>query len=66
MKPNNETPLILPPDYDMITASRAGGWQAAVRGVVLSKPWQLPRCDDDDVPCGDDLGDLNGSNDLDG
>lgn len=66
MKPNIETSLILPPHYDTITASRAGGWQAAVRGVILSRPWQLPRCDDGDVPCGDDLGDLSGSNGLDG
>lgn len=35
----------------------------AVRGVVLSKPLQLQRCDDGDVPCGGDLDDLNGSDD---
>jgi len=66
VKPNLKEPTALPPHYDMITTSRAGGWRAAVRGVVLSKQWQLPRCDDGDAPYGGDLGDLNGSNGLNG
>lgn len=64
MKPNRKQPLILPPYYDTITASRAEGWQAAVRGVVLSTPWQLQHCDDDDASYDDDLDGLNGSNGL--
>jgi hypothetical protein len=64
VKPNRKRPVILPPYYETITASRAGGWQAAVRGVVLSTPWQLPHCDDGDASCDDDLDGLNGSSGL--
>jgi len=37
---------------------------AAVRGVALSTPWQLPHCDDGDASCDGDLDDLNGSSGL--